>query len=132
MGHTGIVWSAGFSPDGRFVVTGSADFTARIWDPDSGTGLAEVSGHRSMVQGASFSPDGTRLLTASADVPRGSGNRPAHDRHHARRAYRRGQVRGLQSRWFPRGDRLGRQDRPDLRMPRPAGRSWCSTGTRHP
>ena len=31
-GHTDIVWSAAFSPDGKKIVTGSADKTARIWD----------------------------------------------------------------------------------------------------
>jgi WD40 repeat protein len=30
-GHTGSVWSATFSPDGRRVVTASTDNTARIW-----------------------------------------------------------------------------------------------------
>ena len=120
-----------FSPDGRFVVTGSADFTARIWDPDSGTGLAEVE--RTPVdrpwgecQPGRHAPAYRLRRWRRADL----GDRPAHDRHHAHRAYRRRQVRGLQFRWCPRGDRLGRQDRPDLGCAHPAGRSWCSRGTR--
>ena len=68
-------------------LTASADFTARIWDPDSGKSLAEVMGHRSMVQRASFSPDGTRLLTASCGWHRTNlGDRSAHDHHQAHRA----------------------------------------------
>ena len=31
-GHTQTGWSASFSPDGRRVVTGSWDNTARVWD----------------------------------------------------------------------------------------------------
>lgn len=30
-GHTGPVWSAGFSPDGTHIMTASADGTARSW-----------------------------------------------------------------------------------------------------
>ncbi|MEM6945646.1 MAG: hypothetical protein AAF565_18030, partial [Pseudomonadota bacterium] len=31
-GHGGEVWSAAFSPDGRWIVTGSTDGIARVWD----------------------------------------------------------------------------------------------------
>ncbi len=31
-GHTGPLVDVSFSPNGQFVVTGSADRTARIWD----------------------------------------------------------------------------------------------------
>lgn len=33
-GHTGSVWAVAPSPDGRHFLTGSADQTLRIWDPD--------------------------------------------------------------------------------------------------
>ncbi|MFO1062533.1 MAG: WD40 repeat domain-containing protein [Pirellulales bacterium] len=36
-GHTQAVTAAAFSPDGKTIITGSDDRTARIWDADSGT-----------------------------------------------------------------------------------------------
>ena len=33
-GHGGTVWSARFSADGKHVITGSDDGTARLWDAE--------------------------------------------------------------------------------------------------
>ena len=66
-GHTGLVRSALFSPDGTRIVTASSDGTARIWDAATGTPVAELRGHTDWVLSASFSPDGLRVLTASRD-----------------------------------------------------------------
>ena len=35
-GHTGEVNSVSFSPDGKFIVSGSADKTVRVWDATNG------------------------------------------------------------------------------------------------
>ncbi|MBN4000734.1 ribosome assembly protein 4 [Nostoc sp. LPT] len=65
-GHTSYVNSVSFSPDGKRIVTASADKTARVWDI-SGKQIAELKGHTKAVNSASFSPDGKRIVTASAD-----------------------------------------------------------------
>lgn len=67
-GHTGDINSVTFSPDGRFVVTASADGTARVWDAATGATLGELRGHTKSVNSASFSPDGKFIVTASDDA----------------------------------------------------------------
>ena len=39
MGHVDFIRSVNFSPDGRKIVTGSDDYTAKIWDIDTGKQL---------------------------------------------------------------------------------------------
>jgi len=67
-GHDGAVWSAAFSPDGKRIVTTSADKTARVWDAATGQPIGEpLKGHEDAVNSAAFSPDGKRIVTASDD-----------------------------------------------------------------
>ena len=58
---------AGFSPDGRRVVTASWDGTARVWASDSGEPVTPFLRHHAAVRSAGFSPQGARLVTASDD-----------------------------------------------------------------
>jgi WD40 repeat protein len=80
-GHTAAVLDVGFSPDGKSVVSASADRTARVWRvvPDArdrrsstaGPGPGDpvvLRGHTADVTLAAFSPDGAQVLTASADA----------------------------------------------------------------
>jgi WD40 repeat protein/serine/threonine protein kinase len=67
LAHQGAVCSAAFSPDGRTVVTGSVDQTARFWDAGSGTAIGAALDHRGQVWEVAFSPDGTKVVTGCTD-----------------------------------------------------------------
>ncbi|EKM58865.1 uncharacterized protein PHACADRAFT_136001 [Phanerochaete carnosa HHB-10118-sp] len=65
--YTDGVTAVAFSPDGRRLVTGSADETAVIWDIRSGKPIMRLRGHTYSLTDVAFSPDGVRIVTGSAD-----------------------------------------------------------------
>ena len=54
-----------FSPNGKYLATGSDDNTARVWDAKTGKELLTLRGHAGYVPSVAFSPDGKQLATAS-------------------------------------------------------------------
>jgi WD40 repeat protein len=65
-GHEDVVFSVAFSPDGKKILTGSGDKTARLWDLE-GKLLQVFKGHEDGVWSVAFSPDGKSILTGSWD-----------------------------------------------------------------
>jgi WD40 repeat protein len=65
-GHEYGVASADFSRDMKYVITGSDDKTARVWEIESDK-FVTLTSHTAAVTSVAFSPDGLRVLTASED-----------------------------------------------------------------
>lgn len=64
--HSGWVWHAAFSPDGKRVATVSGN-EAFVWDAVTGEKIFTLNGHTNTVYTVAFSPDGTRIATGSED-----------------------------------------------------------------
>jgi acetylornithine deacetylase/succinyl-diaminopimelate desuccinylase-like protein len=57
-----------FSPDGRWLASGSDDGTVRLWDMDNREAEPTIlSGHEDWVRSVAFSPDGRWLASGSED-----------------------------------------------------------------
>jgi WD40 repeat protein len=65
--HPGEVLAVAFSPDGKVVLTGSDDGTARLWDLGTNKPLLPPIAHRGPVLSVAYGPDGKGVLTGSAD-----------------------------------------------------------------
>jgi WD40 repeat protein/serine/threonine protein kinase len=72
-GHVRYVWRVTFSPDGRYLASGSWDSTIKVWDlqaPESADPVT-LRGHAGFIYGLAFSPDGRRLASSSGSARHG-------------------------------------------------------------
>ncbi|EJD06306.1 WD40 repeat-like protein [Fomitiporia mediterranea MF3/22] len=67
-GHTHYILTVSFSPDGKYIASGSWDGTVRMWDFESGEMVCHLfEGHQVAVNSLAFSPDSRLLVTGSWD-----------------------------------------------------------------
>jgi WD40 repeat protein len=68
-GHENWVVSLAFSPDGRMLISGAGDSTARVWSVQTGAEIGRIRfpGSSNYVHSVAFSPDGKRILAAAGE-----------------------------------------------------------------
>ena len=66
-GHTDLVRSCVFAPDGSTLVTTSFDMTACMCCTRDGSKVQTLTGHTNWVSSCAFAPIGNTLVTASHD-----------------------------------------------------------------
>ena len=64
IGHTHPITCLAFSPDGKTIASGSADYVVRVWDVESGRQLHRLIGPSGSVTSVVFSPD-SKTVAAS-------------------------------------------------------------------
>ncbi|MCB0213620.1 MAG: WD40 repeat domain-containing protein, partial [Anaerolineae bacterium] len=65
--HGGRVTAVAFSPDGRQIVSSSADQTVRVWAAETGEEVHQLRGHRGTVNAVAYSLDGHHIVSGGND-----------------------------------------------------------------
>lgn len=66
-GHSNIVVALAFSPDGRYLLSGSLDKSAMLWEVAGRRRLHTLSGHQEAVYAVAFTADSQRAVTGAED-----------------------------------------------------------------
>ena len=67
VGHKQPVCHVQFSPDGRYIVSGSFDKSLKLWDGYTGKFMFSFMGHVGAVYNVSWSTDSMYFVSASKD-----------------------------------------------------------------
>ena len=67
--HTDTVRCVSYSPNGRYIVSGSSDRTIQMWDAETGfTVGGPLKGHTDWVRSVAYSPNGYHIISGSDDM----------------------------------------------------------------
>jgi WD40 repeat protein len=66
-GHKNSVYGLAWSPDGRYLASGSGDNNVVIWNPDQGLAERTLESHTAAVNAVAWSPDSRYLASAGDD-----------------------------------------------------------------
>lgn len=66
-GHKDIVSSVSWEPGGTYIVSGSYDKTAQVWEATKGTVRQTYRSHTNKINAVAWSPKGTYIASASSD-----------------------------------------------------------------
>ncbi|KAH7337080.1 WD40-repeat-containing domain protein [Rhizoctonia solani] len=68
IGHTHEISAVSFSPDGAYIVSGSRDFSLRMWHAQNGEVMfGPLHGHTDEITSVKYSPNGRRVVSGSRD-----------------------------------------------------------------
>jgi len=67
LGHFDFVLCVAYSPDGKYILSGSKDKTLKLWDAASGKEIRTFTGHSDQISSVAFSPDSKYALSGSWD-----------------------------------------------------------------
>jgi WD40 repeat protein len=67
-GHSDWITAVAFSPDGKYLASGSRDNTVKLWSVELQKEVSTLRGHRYEVSSVAFSPDGKYLASGSGDA----------------------------------------------------------------
>lgn len=68
VGHSNVVRSVVFSPDGNMLASGGDDKTVAVWDMITGRQVRSLKGHADGILSVAFSPNSKILASGSADL----------------------------------------------------------------